>query len=635
MYEILCDSDKQKKRCDRVAKVVAEYVEKYVSTAGEWSEKYQNMAWREQLYFALAFLRSGMPDAVRKANLVIQKGVPNRCHFAPMIALQILTKYDGLLEQESRECLCSYVKEHMHEFVGDDLDYLGVNDNFPSLATYTLVIGGQFLKRPELSEQGKERLKHFKQLLTRRGVASEYNSPTYSPIQLLAMAELASHAADGEIRRTALECEHRIWADVLGHLHMEASQVAGPFSRAYADDSAGYASQASGSLYALLGDALPVNIFNTILESEDGCKDGYFHNGPALGQVDILWIMDTVYSCPEELLELALHKQYPYEISATTEFTSSTDAAPSDEVPAWAEGELANYEYPAGTGRIYTYMTKDYALGTATHEFHNGIQTDSFHLLYRRKIPVKRQKDIGTVYARYLVNEKQPAKGMVLLEDDGRKLGIQHQNTAMMLYKPKPFLQKSVHSLKLSLVIPRLDETIGELWLGDCRMEGRSIESGESCSVFIRDGSVYMAFHPLLLTDHGRRHAVTAEWLDGFLLVSFYNYSGAARDFGMREMLLTGNGFVAEISSQEESGSFEAFRKAAGEFSIRDEWQSTIHSRYSTIRKTSFQKKDLCIACEYSPVTEGIKQISVNGQPLPEEKLHITGFDCSVLPFLN
>ena len=106
---------------------------------------------------------------------------------------------------------------------------------------------------------------------------------------------------------------------------------------------------------------------------------------------------------------------------------------PAEEPPVQQEGELANYEYPAGNGRISTYMTEDYALGVASHEFHNGIQTDAFHLLYRRRIPALQQRDIGTVYARYLVNEKQPSHQMVILEDDGRKLGIQHKNTAMML----------------------------------------------------------------------------------------------------------------------------------------------------------------------------------------------------------
>lgn len=633
MYENLCSPKAQAERCDRAAETVTGYLLKHVSPEGEWDEAFKDTPIRERLYFALSFLRSGQEEAVRRANRLIQRGTDVRCHFSPMIALQLLTKYDALLEEGTREWLDGYVRNHMQEFRKRDLDYVGVNDNFPSMATYTLIMGGQFLKEPELAEQGKERLKQFRALFTRRGTASEYNSPTYSSIQLLAMAELANHAEDEEVREIALGCETRIWADLFGHLHRETSQIAGPYSRAYSDDSAGYTGLARSSLYALLGDELPVNIFNTILETEDGCRDGFSHNGSAFGQINTVWFLDTVYECPEELIDLALHKQYPYEMWGTTEFTSSTDS-PAMDPPRWPEGELSNYEYPAGNGKIYTYMKEDYAMGTATHEFHNGIQTDSFHILYRRTVPALRQKDIGAVYARYLVNEKSVSPEMVLLEDEGRKIGVQHKNTAMVLYKPKAILGKEVHSLKLSLVIPRIDGQIGEVWLGDQRMEGESLVSRESCTVYIQDGPVYMAFQPLLLTDYGRENAVAAKWENGFLIISFYNYTGPARDFSMKEMLLTGNGFLAQVSSRTEAGSFEDFRQTAAGFDVQDEWQSTIHSRFSTIRRTRCRKGELEFSCEYSPVTEGIKHITVNGQPLPEDKLYMSGFDCSKLPFL-
>lgn len=633
--------EEQRKRCDAIAKTVTEYLDRVVSEDGRPAESLGPVALRERLYMALAYVRSGEERKIKKADKILQNAVYHRCHFSPMIALQLLTKYGKLLEEASCKLLLTYVESHMEEFEGDALDYLGVNDNFPSMATYTLIMGGQVLGRPELVRRGKERLGHFKALFTRRGTASEYNSPTYSPIQLLAMAELTNNAEDEEIRETARFCQWRIWADMLGHFHRETCHMAGPYSRAYADDSAAYAALADCSYYALLGDALPVNITNTLLQSAEGCADAYSHNGIVFGQINTVWFTDTVYSCPEELIALAMKKEYPYEMWATTEFTSSTDSPATEERTEY-EGELYNYEYPAGTGRITTYMTADYGLGTATHEFHNGIQTDSFHLLYRREKQVQRQRDIGTVYARYLVNEKEPSPDMVLLEDDGRKLGIQKQNTAMVLYKPKPVKQKQVHSMKLSLILPLPAEWKGEVWLGS-RKAGRQEGDAESlvgasvspCSVYIKDGPVYMAYHPLLLTDHGRKNAAAVEKKGNFLMISFYNYEGETRDFTMREFLLTGNGFVAEIGSEEEWGSFEAFRNGLGEHVIRDEWQSTIHSRFSTLRKTSFEKEGLRMECEYSPVTEGIKQISVNGEPLSPEKLHISGFDTDSLPFMN
>ncbi|MES9143988.1 hypothetical protein ABEP44_12725, partial [Cutibacterium acnes] len=175
------------------------------------------------------------------------------------------------------------------------------------------------------------------------------------------------------------------------------------------------------------------------------------------------------------------------EFIASTEYSSSTDAATDEETrDPYCENET--YEYPAGTGRISTYMTADYAMGTATHEFHNGIQTDSFHILYGNRIPAVHQRDLRTVYARYIVNEKMPDAANYLLEDEGRKICIQEKNSAVVLYKPKIVKRLSVQSLKLSLVIPVQYGMPDEIWLGDTKVEQECAESMEACSVYIMDG---------------------------------------------------------------------------------------------------------------------------------------------------
>lgn len=141
MYEDLCSPKAQEERCDRAAETVTGYLLKHVSPEGEWDEAFKDTPTRERLYFALSFLRSGQEEAVRRANRLIQRGTDVRCHFSPMIALQLLIKYDALLEEGTREWLDGYVRNHMQEFREHDLDYLGVNDNFPSMATYTLIMG--------------------------------------------------------------------------------------------------------------------------------------------------------------------------------------------------------------------------------------------------------------------------------------------------------------------------------------------------------------------------------------------------------------------------------------------------------------------------------------------------------------
>jgi len=81
--------------------------------------------------------------------------------------------------------------------------------------------------------------------------------------------------------------------------------------------------------------------------------------------------------------------------------------------------------------------------------------------------------------------------------------------------------------------------------------------------------------------------------------------------------------------------SFEAFRKQIAECEIKDIFQSSVHSRQTFIRKTRYAREGCILECEYSPVSEGIKHMSVNGKPIEQPKLKITGFDTSQLPFMD
>ena len=69
---------------------------------------------------------------------------------------------------------------------------------------------------------------------------------------------------------------------------------------------------------------------------------------------------------------------------------------------------------------------------------------------------------------------------------------------------------------------------------------------------------------------------------------------------------------------------------------LKDIFQSSVHSRQTFIRKKPRYAREGCILeCEYSPVSEGIKHMSVNGKPIEQPKLKITGFDTSQLPFMD
>jgi hypothetical protein len=644
------DLEGQRSRRKLVLQALKEHTLEYFDDQGNWvAPIWVAPIWapgpplRERLWFAMAFLQDGEERAVRRANGIIVSSTYTFCHFSPMVALQMLIKFGDRLETAAQTVLTDYLKEVLEQFREPEHDFVGVNDNFPCMATYTALMGGQLFGWRDLYEVGVRRLHQLKALLRRRGVDTEYASPTYTVIHAYVMAEIANYIDDEALRKIALQCEERVWVDLLGHYHPSTYQIAGPYSRAYTVDSTGYTHQARYVYYALLGEQVAINPLNTIFA--DGYGDdprNVIHNGLPFMQVSVANLAGADYHCPPALVNALVNKTYPFFFKATTEYGPSTDALA---IPR--THELADIgEYAAGSGSISTFMTEDYALGIATNEFHNGAQSDTFHVLYRRREPVVHQADVNTVYARYLINGCQPGQENVyptfattsgdnFLWDQGRKIGLHHERTAMLLYKPKQYGRNSVESLELAIILPAYNGVPEEIWLGDHKLDGPNGSSQQPCSVFVKDGPIYLAFHPLLLTDHGREVAVRVRLVNNFVLISFYNYQGPTRDFSIEDFLLTGNGFVTEVASEREVGSFAAFRAKMQQVSVHDELFTCVHYRWANLRRTIYERDGLELACEYSPITEGIKYQTVNGRVPATPQLEVTGIDTCALPFLE
>jgi len=597
----------------------------------------------------------GRDDVVAKANAIIRGCEWRHCTFSPMASGQLLLKHGDRLDAHAKQALTDYLESQL-AFIGEPrMDFVGVNDNFPSMSTFDALFCGRLFGRDDLYAVGLDRLDQLRRLLTRRGVLTEYGSPTYTPISAYCMAEIANLTDDSAVRDLALQCETRHWVDILGHYHPGAHYVAGPYSRAYTVDSVAHPHQASYVLYALLGDRLTLNPLGTLFASPDGAPGEMIHGGAAFMQVSNAWLAGTTFHCPAWLVASLADKPDPFRFRATTEFSSSYDSPP-DTTPTAPDTEDELHEYAAGSGVVSTFMTADYALGVASHEFHSGTQTDSFHLLYRRR-PAHALPDIGTVYARYVVGDRKPGQsnaypvappvgtwpdtptqthtsGDNLLCDQGRKLGLHHDCTAMLLYKPKAYARRGVTSLRLCLLFLARYGRPEAIWLGDQPVSDLPSQSASPCPVFIKDGPVLICFHPLILTDHGREAAVRVEQANDYVVVSFVNYEGPSRDFARRGFLLTGNGFVCEVRSEAEC-SLDRFRADMAAVEVSDYLFACDHSRQTVLRRTRYTRLGLELDCEYSPVSEGVKHVAVNGRVPSQPVLEVTGLDLSRLPFLG
>ena len=222
----------------------------------------RSWAWNAQILF-----EAGEPAA---ANEILRRAELYPCEFMPMIQTQILAKYQDRLDADVAEKAETYVRDMRPRAASERIHPSMYNDNFGNMALYVLLVAGSRFGLPEYADLGRIRLEELCDQFRRCGTVMEYGSPTYSPINLYVLAEIANHAPDAEIREKALRCEERLWVEAVTHYHAESGRMAGPYSRAYYIDTVGHAHLANGLFWAVLGDTAFINPVNDLLPPRPG-----------------------------------------------------------------------------------------------------------------------------------------------------------------------------------------------------------------------------------------------------------------------------------------------------------------------------------------------------------------------------
>lgn len=557
---------------------------------------------RNRLNYALSYLATNYAPAIALANKIIQNCTPAECHFSPAVSMQILLKYEHLLEPSALAFLNQYLEDHFVDMMIPDLDFISINDNFPALATMSLLLGGERFHKPKLYALGVNRLHQLEALLMRRGFTSEFNSPTYTAIQLLAIAEIANYAQDPAIAELAKWCEQQIWYDIILHYHTSLQQIVGPYSRAYTVDSMASLHQAEFLLYAAFGDVIRVNPMIQHFEGKPQAGDAV-HGSIANMQKSAVWFASTEYHIPEDLAPLVQSKEFPFTVSATVETGPSTDAPGLDTGPSFPF-----VEYPGGEGIIRSYMTETYGLGTATREWHNGNHTDSIHLIYKKADEVRTQSDVGAMYMRYLINGGEPNPAVTLLPDKGRKLCMQEKGNAVAIYKPRLYNGRcknfeDVTSMKLSVIFTE-----------DCTPCVQNISHNRTAA-FIQLQNIYIALIPLAVTNLGRKTPIAIEKANGLTMVSFYNYEGPKKSFTKRSFLKVCNGVAVIVKEAKEYDDFAQFVHEASKTKVTDSMYQYELTRMALVRQVQVTFKEDTLACAYTPTSEGLQYLTLNRLP--------------------
>jgi hypothetical protein len=616
-FDLRWDRDGQRQRRQEIDELHAKACAALFASDGAWIGPPTEETARVRFWHSMSLLEG---DATReKANAVIRKCFADRAklaafsHFEFCGAAQLLAKQKDGLAIDNRQSLASLLREAVAQ--QRPIYFRGYNDNFPAMENVAAVLGGEELGDSRAQQRGLEGMRHLLELLERRGLLSEYTSSTYTPITLLCYADIGEHSQDAEAKRLALQIEGRIWLDIAAHFHAPTNILAGPHSRAYNVDSVGHLYQVHMLLYQAFGRKLWLNPTRFLFPPVP--KQVIHHDGDvAFLQASNAWIASGTYHPSPEIERLAFEKKLPFRVSATAEFGTAEMAVMTKDADGKFRTTEGLLEYPCGELVSTSYLTEEYAVGSATCQFHDGNQTDTFFVNYKRAETPSSLRDTGTIFCRYACNGDGPGlpwhdprnqtneRSKDLFADAGRVRAVQKDNTVLALYQSKAQFIEDYSVLRLVIVVPVFYRGLRRSTIGD-RAESSSVAPE---IVWLEDDYLYAAFRPLILTDHGRRVAVATHQENDYLGISFYNYDGPPRPFSRKELLRTLNGFVAELGSKREYGSFDRFRSRVLEGQVEDvvaEGQRiTRYSRPGT-------RLDLCHSLYFS----GMKYALVDGRP--------------------
>lgn len=616
----------------RVHKAFREAWRPYLDRKGRWIEStpnFQGKRRRGMLWSALAFYSGDDPADHELGDGLIRQVELAEDHFMPGAAMTVLLQHGSAMAADARQRLEDYLLWSVPYLQGEDLRFHGYNDNHPAKAASVLALTGEYFDESTITDFALGRMRQFERVLKRRGFYSEFNSPTYSAVSLVPWAELVNHAKDPTIRELALAFEHRQWLDTAAHFHAPTGILAGPHSRAYADGFEGGSSHLNQVIAMALGAGPLIDPIDDAFDAERQHTADYHmgsHDTPDQ-QAFLIFATCTVLHVPRSLREMLLHKPYPFHVVGTYEHGSQRE----------------DNTHPCRHGDITSYLTEDYALGTSSHTWLNGRQNDVCYLNYRRCTSVEHMDDTQAVYCRYVIGDHWPGKRRIngethpqseVFNDQGLALTVQHENTAMVLYRPSIGQAEAVSAdqLRMFIVWPlKGRRDVDEVWIGNRKLPGQVGYSPEEKCVFIKDGSILVGIRPLILTPmnscHGRRVYIRRS--DDHLVIELYNYQGwSPQQFMESDLQTVGNGFVMEVRTDQEAGGFDTFREMVHNAQTHDEL-------FSHMRTVSYRRPGLELGASFNPATMTDRYREINGQAITPPPLAITGVDLATVPLLG
>jgi hypothetical protein len=469
----------------------------------------------------------------------------NACQFVLEAFVHLLLRRRDVLSRELREHIFDSVRLAFGE--AERLDVHWTYTNIYLMDAANRVLGGQLMHMDEVRRQGEQRLIEWAERTKEEGAPHEFNSPTYSAVQINALAVMAQFAEVDATRRLAGEMEQFVWRHVAHFWHASTMQPGGPHSRAYRRDVAGAPGFLKVLLYKLLGD-------------------------------ERLLTPSPYYSGPDSEGEVQV---------ALTEYHCTPDAE-----RMFCEVERREVRQQVGPGQtLVAHITPDVALGTMSRPYGVGEppepwpQHNSCILYYAKSEP----PGLGVLYCRYRTNSgavgvpsRESAPAWLDISDDGIFRTVQDGNRAIVAYGITPRGQRPIESLRLDIRLMGVGES-GEVLIGERSFLDGFLEARVDERIVVADGEAYIGIVPLETTRLGEGPRV-ALWRDEQeLVISLVNYEGPAKVFWEYRSLSgpffngnVRNGFALWVAHQAEFESRAKFAAALCSLPLTDQTEASV-----------------------------------------------------------
>ena len=545
---------------------------------------------RDTFWYAISLLFAGTEEQRRRGRELFATVTVDDCTHTPATLLAVLLRIPDALDDSLR----THLEGAVSQALGDAalVEFHDGNVNHPLAAYATLVLGGERSGQEWAVRLGTRRLRAFRERIgdhrsryRRQAEMSEYNSLTYTALDLWFLALVAEHARTEEARRLALFLEQRLWVDVAMHFHAPSQQFAGPHSRSYHEDSLGGYSGLHCTMLAAFDDPLFL---------DPGLCERFDHPS-ALLQNSLAAIL--AYHVPDEARDIAWRKPFPYAFRMTTYGESyhensrreTSHGSPSENSPFAFDDEI----YPGGWTDLTTYLTEEYALGSAALPYVNAGHSDCLMARIRRGQKIKKLSDFRSIYTRGVFNGAEIGEKNIshvahtpvdrsYLYEEGRSAVYQHGGTAIVCYTPKRAGHAGVTGFRLDLIFgfhgPFDDLVVNEQPVG-----ALPLSLGSDTLICFRDYQTFGMIRPLPPSPAAGQHPVRLRHSGEFLLLSMVNYDGPPRDFSRHEINSWRTGFVLELATAQES-SWEEFQTRARETHVTEVVE---HGIVRTVRYTS------------------------------------------------